>query len=261
MKVNWSGTEIDLGPLTSCLRDQARWVSEDWFPSSQLWADEIERVLSFSGAEGVFDRYLGDLTASRNQRDSALAELRVAFCLDRNQFRIVEWKPVGLPPKEGEFLIQGPSGRQIFVEVKSPGWQGELSDAERTAGRTRQPKYINGEGRAIAPWERLQFAVNKAYEKLLPTQPNLLVVADDLFVGLQRGTDIHANLALYASSHNGHFINQSFEKLGGLGIFWIENNSREIWYELKLYLNPYSLGATRLPEDFRRVFNGVTEVL
>src|SRR2546426_4035945 len=99
MKVNWSGTEIDLGPLTSRLRDQARWVGQDQFPSSQLWADELEKVLSFSAAQGVFDRYSGDLTASRNQRDSALAELRVAFYLDRNQFRIVEWKPVGLPPK------------------------------------------------------------------------------------------------------------------------------------------------------------------
>ena len=259
MKVNWSGTDIHLGSMTSFVMDRARWIGADQFPSSQLGADEIERILSFAEAQGVFDKYLGALTASSSQRDSALAELRVAFYFRRNSFRIAQWRPVGLPPKEGEFMVQGPSGLQTFVEVKSPGWEGELSDTERKTGRTQQPKYINAEARIIAPWERIQFAVDKAYEKLLPTQPNLLVIADDLFVSLQHRIDFNANLALYALHNHGRFTTQSFEKLGGVGIFWVET-AREVSYDMKLYLNPHLLNATALPEDLQLAFHGVVQV-
>jgi hypothetical protein len=260
MKVNWSGIEIDLGSLTSLVRDRAKWIGEDQFPSSHLWADEVERILSFAMAQGVFERYLGDLTGSKSQRDSALAELRVAFYFHRNQFHVSSWKPVGLPPKEGEFLIHGPSGVSTFVEVKSPGWEGELSVAERNAGRTKQPKHINAEARAISPWERIQFAVDKAYGKFLSTQPNLLVVADDLFVSLQHGTEMHAGLALYASHKAGRFVDHSFENLGGVGIFWVENNLKQVTYDMRLFLNPFSRISTTLPEDLRKAFKGVTEV-
>jgi hypothetical protein len=48
----------------------------------------------------------------------------------------------------GEYLIDTPEGQHVFVEVKSPGWEGELSDEERTAGRAKQPKYQQEEGGA-----------------------------------------------------------------------------------------------------------------
>jgi hypothetical protein len=39
---------VQLGTLTSTIRDKARWSTEDQFPSDQVWADEVERILSFT---------------------------------------------------------------------------------------------------------------------------------------------------------------------------------------------------------------------
>jgi len=253
MKIKLHKTETILGPLTSTVIDRACWAGEDEFPSSQLWADEIEKVLNFAEIQGQFERYLSDLTASRSQRDSAIAELRVSFFFHRNQFHIVGWKPIGLRSKEGEFLVRGPLEVDTFVEVKSPGWEGELSDAERKAGRAKQPKYLNGDFRSIAPWERIRFAVNKAYEKFPPDKPNLLVIVDDLFISLKNSTEIHAKRALYGTHEAGCFSSSNYQNLGGVGIFWAENNQKEIFYEMKLFLNPYAHDAS-LPDDLRQTF-------
>jgi hypothetical protein len=144
----------------------------------------------------------------------------------------------------------------VFVEVKSPGWEGELSDTERAAGRTRRPKYLHAEARAIAPWERIQFAVKKAYKKFSSDRPNLLVIADDLFVSLQHGTELHVGQALYGTLDGGCFTNSTYENIGGVGIFWVEQNDREIWYEMRLFINPYALRSTSLPTDMQLAFRG-----
>ncbi|MFX0202348.1 MAG: hypothetical protein ACFFCW_40090 [Candidatus Hodarchaeota archaeon] len=246
--------EIDLGPLASTVMNRARWRGQDEFPSSQLLANEIERVLSFAEVQGQFGLYLGDLTASATQRDSAIAELRVAFYFHRNQFSIAEWRPIGLSSKEGEFLVRGPSGMDTFIEVKSPGWEGELEEEERKAGRTKQPKYINAEVRSTAPWERIQFAVNKAYKKFSPDIPNLLVIVDDLFWPLRYRPEMHIGQSLYSTYHGGSFTNSVYANLSGVGIFWVEDNSKEIWYEMMLFLNPYAHNP--LPCDMQEAFRG-----
>lgn len=260
MKTNLHNTEIPLGPLTSTVMDRAHWALEDEFPSSQLWADEIEKVLNFAEVHGQFERYLSDITASTSQRDSAIAELRVAFFFHRNQFGIVQWKPIGQHSKEGEFLVRGRSCVETFVEVKNPGWEGQLSEAELKAYRHRQPKYLNGDFRSIASWERIQFAVDKAYEKFSPDKPNLLVIVDDLFVSLKYNTEIHAKRALYGINRAGCFTSSIYQNLGGVGIFWVENSQKEIFYEMKLFLNPYAHDAS-LPDDLRQRFRGKVPAL
>jgi hypothetical protein len=232
-------------------------MTQDQFPSSQLWADEIERVLSYAHAQGKFDEYLGALRGNASQRDSAIAELRVAFYFHRNQHPVIQWKPIGADGNEGEYLIRAPGPENVFVEVKAPGWEGELSEQERKAGRAKQEKHINAEARAIAPWERIQFSIDKAYKKFLPATKNLLVVADDLFVGLQHGTDLQASMALYSKHHDGRFTDRRCERLGGVGLFWVENDGKEIWYEMRLFLNPHCLASVALPETFVQAFHGI----
>jgi hypothetical protein len=192
---------IVFGPLTSTVLDRARWRGEDEFPSNQAWADEVERVFSYAHAKGRFTvPYLSRLIGGRNQRDSALEELRVAFFFHRNSFRVTEWEPVGAGGREGEFMISGPSSiGKIFVEVKSPGWEFELTLQERGARRPPRPKLIIGEARSYDPQAAIRFAVQKAYPKFKPDQPNLLVIADDLFVSLEHGTDMAASRALYSA--------------------------------------------------------------
>ena len=248
-------SSVRLGPLTSAVLSGARWKNQDQYPASEVYADECEALLEFARARGQFDRYFSDLTASKRQRNSALAELRVAYHLDQSGFEIVEWKPVGLAPKEGEFLIRGVSGVETFIEVKGPSWQSELSDDEIKAGRTEQDKVLYLEARSVAPWRAIQFAVKKAYEKFAPGVPNLLVIADDLFVSLQYGTEMMASMALYEKHYQGRFTIPDYEKLGGAGIFWMEPSGGRVRYTMKLFLNPYALGAP-LPEDLVKKFNG-----
>ena len=244
-----------LGAYASDIYAKAKWAQEDEFPSNQQWADDLEKILKFAAAQRQLNKFTPKLTASASQRDSALAELRVAFHLHSQGLNISSWEPVGLPPKEGEFKVVDKTGREVFVEVKSPGWEGELSKDEINNGRARKPKYIQAEARSIAPWERIQFAVNKAYDKFLASIPNLLVIADDLFVGLDYRTDHMVKIALYSTHNNGPFTSKSYERLGGVGIFWIDTKSMK--YVMNLYINPFALSNCTIPNEMRLLLKGV----
>jgi hypothetical protein len=244
---------LNLGPLTAALLSQAQWRSQfPLFPVWQFFADELEEVLSFADQQGQLARYWPDLTAKRKpQMEAALDELRIARHLYQKQFNVVHWKPVGLADNEGEFLIQGVSKTTIFVEVKGPRWEGELDEEEIESGRTALPKELYCDGRSVAPWERIQFAVKKAYKKFLPAMPNLLVVAGHhLFVSLEYGTDMMAESALFDGSYSGCFTDHTYQNLGGVGIFWLEHNNQACQYRMKLFINTYAL--TPLPGEFQQ---------
>src|SRR5260221_7465879 len=166
MEVRRGSQTFTLGSLTSTVLDRAKWAGRDAWPSSPCFADEAERLFSFAHSRGVFELYLSELCSKIPQRDSALEELRVAFFLDRNSFRIVEGRPMGEAGRMGEFIAPRPSGEDMFVEVKSPGWESELSDIEKREGRRKQEKYIDGEGRMIDNGPAIAHAVEKAYPKL-----------------------------------------------------------------------------------------------
>jgi hypothetical protein len=140
MKLDYGRYAVELGPLSSDLYDGAPWAG-DGFPARQIFADELERLLDFAHFSGVLDLYRKELRGRAHQRDSALEELRVADLLAEKGFPVIVWRPVGRAPKEGEFLVRGRDGLDIFVEVKSPGWESEISNEERLAGRLRHPKY------------------------------------------------------------------------------------------------------------------------
>jgi hypothetical protein len=199
------------------------------------------------------------LESKNTQRDEALEELRVAYWLHHNGFPIVQWEPPGFNDKVGEYLIGSPEGVEIFVEVKSPGWEGVLSDEKRRAGRTKQPKYINGEGGAFGNWQPVQRCVasENTYPKFAPTQPNLLVIADDLPVNLHDSLD-HVEIALYADharyGEMGYFTSARFGNIGGLAVFrgasFFSNPGIE--YEFTLFENPFALPTTKLPDSLLR---------
>ena len=254
--------DVRLGPLVSAAMDGARWRGRNAFPSSQDWSDEVEKVFAFAVAHGQFGNYLPRLRGRWNQFDSALAELRVAFYLDRNQFRVAGWEPAGARgvKGEGEFLVTGPSEISTFVEVKSPGWEGELFKEEIMAGRANEPKHLFCEARAVGPWERVQFEVEKAYKKFKPDVPNLLILVDDLFVSLEHETDLHMGTALYEKRNNGCFAESKYENLGAVGAFWVVKKNHEIWYEMKVHANAHALKSSAIPEDMRLAFGeGTTD--
>jgi hypothetical protein len=159
----------------------AAWRKIDDFPACQEWADEVETVLSPLEEHGQFDRYLPRL--QKMERDETLAEARVSYFLLHKGFRIVSWEPMAESGHPGEFEIQWKNDPPIFVEVKAPGWEGELSEEEKRIPRRNKWKLRRGV-RSVNPIERVLYAARKATQeqrKFSPDRPNLLVVADDLF--------------------------------------------------------------------------------
>src|SRR2546428_5364320 len=233
-ETRFADLNVTLGPLAAALRDEAEWLSHDHlYPAWQVYADEIERILQFADIQGQIGRYWPRLIARVPQRDSALDELRVAYFLDSCGLRIAEWEPPGMDQKKGEFLVLAPSGARVFVEVKGPRWEGELKKGEIRAGRTMQPKDLYLETRAVAPWKQIQFEVDKAYDKFLPTTNNLLVVIGHRgFISLEHGTAMHASQALYERSHTGCFTTAKYANIGGSGVFWMANATKERRYKM-----------------------------
>lgn len=248
-------TNLKFGPLTSKLLVPFPW--KDGFPSWQEWADELEHLLSFADAQGRVDDFLPRLRTERHtQRDAALNELRVALFFDRNGFPISVWEPPGLAGKVGEFSIRAPEGCTVFTEVKSRGWESELSDEERRAGRTRLPKYLEGDGGPFANWEKMRecIASEKTYPKFAPTQPNLLVIADNFFVNLLHAEQ-QIEIALYDlrgkyGGEIGYFASSVYNNLGGVAAFLAEcGGGAAVEYHIKAYGNPFALGQTKLPHS------------
>jgi hypothetical protein len=188
---------IRIGPLSRYVLERAEWLGEDDFPASQEWADELERLLCHLQVQGRLDLLLPRLTAMDGKhRDSALAEARVSFLFKRIGFRILGYDPPGADGYEGDLLMQWPGTEPIFVEVKAPSWRGEITPEKREdrkrltttqkqeiKTRHQEPKYKDLEFMWIDPAGQVLDVVGRnALKKLQDDQPNLVVVADDLFV-------------------------------------------------------------------------------
>ena len=219
--------------------------------------------MNFTTSQGQWDNYIGALQGPDKQRNAALRELRVALYWERSGFPVLEWSPLGAGGNKGEFVVEGPAKERVFVEVKGPVWESEVPNEELKAGRSRQPKYIDGECRPIPPrYESIRFAVDKAYKKFRDDTPNVLVVADDLLISLEYETAFEVEPALYSHSpaSPGYFTDRRYERLGGVGVFWVgpgiwvSEDKQRLAYHMKLFLNPNAKITTALPPDMERAF-------
>ena len=80
---------------------------------------------------------------------------RVAFFFHRIGFQILQWEPEAVKGRPGDLEIRWRDTEPIFVEVKGPGWKGELTADEIKVGRSDRPKHVDGEGRAVGPIREL----------------------------------------------------------------------------------------------------------
>lgn len=222
---------------------------------------ELEQLLDFADQHGQLDRFVPRLQAAERERNGALAELRVAYDLAGRRFALVNWEPAGTGGTRGEFLIQHSGAVPIFTEVKAPDWHGQITGFRNIAGdpqrlaavkqRKQEPKYKNGSGGPYDPSSGIEFAIQKAYDKLTPNQPNLLVIpSNDLFTPCQHEPNMIAARRLF-NPRNGLFSDGRFEKLGAVSLFWFEcrGENDEVVYDMETFQNPYSLPATALPAE------------
>jgi hypothetical protein len=224
-----------------------------WKPTREKFVAELERLLPFAESENRLTHFVPRLNSRKTQYHEALNELRVAYFFHHNGFPIIQWEPRGASGKVGECVIGTPEGKNVFVEVKSPGWEGELDAEERKSGRTKLPKYHGpGGGGAVAPYiGHLKECVSRAYPKFAPTAANLLVVADDFFIPLAF-TEI-ADAALYDKADQsgdelGIFGSRKYENVGGIGIFDTDSEAT-VEYTLQVFRNPFALPQTALPDS------------
>ncbi len=221
----------------------AKWRREDAFPGRQVWADEIERLLCFLVAQDQFERFVPRLRDNARARDAALAEARVAFFLYRNGFRIRAWEPASSNGRRGEFEVSWNSGPPIFVEVKAPDWQGELLPEEKTGTRKAQGKHVDLEARRVDPIAQPLAVITKnAVPKLTPDRPNLVVIADDLFLSPVAAPYVESRIEDYLARPENACISSVL-------FFQAEERRSEIEYFIRFHENLAAYETCRLPSE------------
>jgi hypothetical protein len=254
--------------LSERLLREAEWKRQGHvYPTLPAWHSELEGLLGFIQAHGRVDSYWPDLTSARpRQFFAALQEIRVARFLAANGFPVAKWQPPGRGNHKGEFSVQAVP-LPIFVEVKSPDWEGQLTPEERDAGRKEQGKYSNLVHGADDGWRAIRASVKKAYPKFSLVQPNLLVIADDRWLPLVFSGELSVQHALHFAStvldgEAGYFTTTNFENLGGVALFQAilpvdlppEFSDKPLCYEFLLYPNPKARAETALPANFIQTF-------
>jgi hypothetical protein len=185
--------------------------------------------------------------AKRQQRDETINELRVAWFLDSLGYPVADWEPTDAPHFNGEFSVHTGFGRT--AEVKSPGWESELTDVESKAGRTQQPKYIGIEGRAARPVQIIQRTVEKARPKFTGKWPSMVVITDDCFVNLGNWGWGPLQMALTQDSFawgRGLFRQSEYSNISAVALFWLGNGAQ---YRSICTANPNALSTAMLPAD------------
>lgn len=261
----WSDrpSNVSLGPLTQRVFKRNKWG--DGYPSYQALADELEKALAFINAEKQFTRFLPRLRQPANQRDEALSEVFVAYYLiSYKEFRIVSWEPQGAPSKKGgstagEYEISLQQGPPIFVEVKSPGWESELSPSERKAGRDKLPKHQHGQSGSYNAEKEVLRIAREAMGKFTNTQPNLLVICDDLRVSPFWTPEpvLKRRIMEWLGS-------QSSVPLGGLLLFRMRSDTEasKVQYFTYYFENPLAKGETwEIPADASQLFTSDNRLL
>lgn len=237
----------DHHPLLHGIAQTAEWIREDEFPAAPEWADEHEKWLRFVDGKGQWNRLRPRLVKSAYQRDRTFSEIGIAYFLEQMcSLPIVEWEPDGNDGTKGEYLVDAKTD-QIFVEVKTGGWQKDIKDAEgSTSLRFAQPKYIHAEARSVSNSQVIRNAVTNGYKKFGGSRPNLLVIKDDYWVDLD--DHLGPDIALYRSG-DGLFRNQRYDRLGGVGIFRVQLSGDGLTYHFSLCENPMAMNPVKLPQN------------
>ena len=237
---------LRLGPAARRLISPDRWT--DGYPGPEAYSRELDVLLDWASKRNYLKRFVPNIEAKNAKRDEALNELRLAYLFDHTGFPVVQMDPPGANGRKGEYLLATPEKTNVFVELKSPGWESELTPAQLAAGRQHQPKYEGVGGGAVGNWDPVQRCIGsvKTYPKFTDNQPNLLIIADDLKVPLHFSL-IHVEAALFGTAppypENGFFNSSRFENIGGLGIFGASSAGIGLDYEFIIYPNPHALPA------------------
>ncbi len=266
------------GQLTQQLLSGANWHGADGFPGPQVWADDVEQVLTFLKRDGRLPAFLSVIQKAKNpqHRDAQLAEARSAFFLSGNGLRILEWEPVGEGGAKGDHLVSIDNSPSVFVEVKQPSWRAErvpqgrrelnrLSPEEkrRRFDRVKLDKFLPGvcEGNAVAPHHTVMDVVRRnALHKFTDSCPNLAIVVDDCVISA-------VGLPGLAEYVTGEFLHPNhdpddpedfytYERLGAVLFLRPEaKGTGGVEYKVDFVKNPFVLPRCALPSNICALFS------
>jgi hypothetical protein len=220
------------------------------------WKNEIEKWLLYIKNKGELDRYLTRLIKMNSRKIyEILAEISSAYLLESIlNLKVTSWEVPTNSNKNVDFTIDLNS-EEVYCEVKSPSWLSELSEKEKLGNRKVQEKYKKNEVRFFGHWKNISYAIKKAYPKFLNNCKNLVIINDNLFVGiLDFPNDTAIKIALYNDSVayggiKGVFVNRDYENVGGVLFININPSSQKNIYKYKYIGNPNALKKYTLPNN------------
>jgi hypothetical protein len=179
----------------------------------------------------------------------------VACFLDSLGYPVSDWnEPEDAPGRNVEFAVTLGACGKAFVEVKSPGWESELTPEEIRQGRTKQPKHRGLEGRAAGPHQIIQRTVRKAMPKFTGDVPSIVVISDDCFMPLIEWGWGPLQTALTRSTlayGDGLFQQAAYSVIGAVclfrAVFYAAKNKVE--YESLCISNPNSKSSASISPD------------
>lgn len=273
-----SSSPIRHGPLTKQLLSGADWLGKDGFPGPQVWADDLDQVLTFLNQESRLGKFLSVIQKARDpqHRDAQLAEARTGFYQYRNGFRILQWEPIGEGGAKGDILVSLDNSPAVFVEVKQPSWRAEripgsraelkrLSPAERQRrfDRVKLNKFLPGvcEGSAVDPRDVVMDVLRRnALRKLTDSCPNLAVSVDDCVisaVGFPELAEYVTQEFLHPNQdpdNPEHFY--TYERLGAVLFLRPEaKGAGSVEYKVDFVENPSVLPRCALPPNVCALFS------
>jgi len=242
-----------LGPLTALLKSEASWRDE--FPAWQAYSDECEMLLTFAKDHGALELFWPRLRAKQQQRDEAVNEIRVAYFLGSVGYPIIEWEPVDVGERKLEYTVAIPE--PMLVEVKSPGWEAELSEEQRASGRASEAKYRENvfDGGPAGPVQVIRRAAEKALPKFGGKRPSLVVISDDCFVNLAEWGWGPLTMALTQNVVGGYgpgvFLQPEYSTIGAMCLFQTVYyaDRTEIEYHALCVANPNAKPSAIVPEE------------
>lgn len=240
-------------PLLAAIAQGSRWLGQDQFPS-EIRRDDVIKWLEYSYSRNQFERFLPRLKDVPAKRDEALAEIYVAYFIEKcTGYPITTWEPPGNNGKLGEFSFAF-EGKEIFCEVKSPGWEREIVESEGPSSpRLKKAKYLPGDHGWFDNSDYVRDTILKAYPKFPLNKPTLLILVDDFKVSL---TDDPIDMwkALY-KPHMGYFTTNQFCNLGAIGVLCME----KIDPDFCVYHNPMALESAIVPKEVFTKYKQVSD--
>jgi hypothetical protein len=211
----------------------------------QEYIEEIISLLNFLCKHQQYEKYASRFLGKYTQVNGALAEVRVSYFLEKIGFIIVEWEPPGAGNHEGEFIVKTGDSSKIFVEVKAPTWEGELTDEEKIGERKKQMKNLHAEARFVDPVSLIKKAIDKAAPKFKDDQLNLLAVAS--YLSFMPPFEMPRDI--FEPCIKDELLKMNIENLSGIFILGIENLGKGNKYKSFYIRNPNVKSISSLPKE------------